>query len=73
MTGDTEPSATTGSEPAGVDLQRLEQTIKLKELRVREREAERASKLETAPWWHRADPLVIAVIGGVIALTVSGI
>jgi hypothetical protein len=50
------------------DLQKLEQEVKLKELEVREHEAEKASMLADAPWWRRADPLVIAVIGGVLAL-----
>jgi kumamolisin len=56
--------------PDDPDLRRQEDAIKLKELDVRSREAERALAQGSAPWWRRADPLVLAVI--VAILTIIG-
>lgn len=50
------------------DLRRQEHDVKLKELDVRSREADRALAQGTAPWWRRADPLVLAVIAAIITL-----
>jgi hypothetical protein len=50
------------------DLGRQELVVKQKELNVRLREAERAAAIAGAPWWRRADPLVLAVIGAMFSL-----
>jgi poly(3-hydroxybutyrate) depolymerase len=44
--------------------------IKRKELDVREREADEALALAGAPWWRRADPLVLAILAA--ALSIAG-
>lgn len=45
-----------------------ELVVKQKELEVRNREADRALALAGAPWWRRADPLVLAIIAGIFTL-----
>jgi kumamolisin len=45
-----------------------EQAIKAAELRARALEAERALAAARAPWWRRADPLVVAVVVGALSL-----
>jgi hypothetical protein len=45
-----------------------EPAVKQKELEVRNREADRALALAGAPWWRRADPLVLAIAAGVFTL-----
>jgi hypothetical protein len=52
------------------DLRRLEHEVKHKELDVRTREAEKALTQDAAPWWRRADPLLLAVIAAI--LTIAG-
>ena len=37
------------------ELQRLEQEVKLRELDVRTREADKAIEQVAVPWWRRAD------------------
>jgi kumamolisin len=56
--------------PDDPDLRRQEHAVKFKELNVRSREADRALAQGAAPWWRRADPLVLAVI--VAILTIVG-
>jgi kumamolisin len=51
------------------DLQRQEQVVKLKELDVRSREADRALSQGAASWWRRADPLVLAVFAAIFTIT----
>jgi kumamolisin len=60
----------TNSLTEDADLRRQEDAVKLKELDVRGREAEKALAQGAAPWWRRADPLFLAVIVG--AFTIAG-
>jgi len=45
-----------------------ELAVKKQELHVRRLEAEKASATSKLPWWRRADPLLLAVIAGVLTL-----
>jgi len=56
------------NEGASVEERRLERAVKLQELEVRRREAEKASLIAKSPWWRRADPLVMAVLASFLAL-----
>ena len=49
-------------------LKSKELEVKAAELEVRQREAEKALVATRAPWWRRADPLLLAVLAGVITL-----
>jgi hypothetical protein len=42
--------------------------VKAAELQVRQLEAAKAMSAMTAPWWRRADPLVLAIFAGVLTL-----
>jgi len=50
------------------ELLRREHEIKLKELDVREREADKALALAKSSWWRRADPLLLAIIVGILTM-----
>jgi hypothetical protein len=45
-----------------------EKEVKAAELQVRQLEAAKAMSAMTAPWWRRADPLVLAIFAGVLTL-----
>jgi hypothetical protein len=49
-------------------LKSKELEVKAAELEVRQREAEKALTAARAPWWRRADPLVLAILAGVVTL-----
>jgi kumamolisin len=49
-------------------LEREELDVKRQELEVRRREANKAEALLDAPWWRRADPLVLALLGAIVTL-----
>lgn len=50
------------------DLAREELLVKRRELDIRLRETQRAIALIAAPWWRRADPLVLALIGAILTI-----
>jgi hypothetical protein len=49
-------------------LKYKELEIKAAELEVRRREADKALAAANARWWRRADPLVLAILAGVVTL-----
>jgi poly(3-hydroxybutyrate) depolymerase len=64
---------TSASQNITIEQQNLaihEIAIKRKELEVRNREADKAIALANAPWWRRADPLVLAILAA--AVTMAG-
>jgi hypothetical protein len=54
------------SEPPPLPSEEL--TVKAAELDVRRLEAAKAMAALSAPWWRRADPLVLAILAGVLTL-----
>ena len=50
------------------DIGKEELLIKRRELDIRLHEIERAAALATAPWWRRADPLILALIGAILTI-----
>jgi hypothetical protein len=49
-------------------LLEAEHAIKLKELELRRLEAEKAVLLNRAPWWRKADPLVLAIVAAIFTM-----
>jgi kumamolisin len=49
-------------------LQSKELEVKARELEVRQLEADKSLAATRAPWWRRADPLVLAILAGVVTL-----
>jgi hypothetical protein len=45
-----------------------EEDVKAEELRVRRLEAEKAIAIAKAPWWRKSDPLLLAIVAGVMTL-----
>ena len=62
---DTRASAAT---PAEADLAAEELRVKRQEFAVRRVEARAKFRLATRPWWRGADPLVLAVMAGILTL-----
>ena len=54
------------SEPAPSMPEELK--VKEAELKVRRLEAEKAMATLSSPWWRRADPVVLAILAGVLTL-----
>jgi kumamolisin len=54
------------SEPSPLPSEEL--TVKAAELQVRKLEAAKAVATLSSPWWRRADPLVLAILAGVLTL-----
>jgi hypothetical protein len=45
-----------------------ERAVKVKELEVRRLEADKALLLSRAPWWRKADPLVLAIVAAIFTM-----
>jgi WD40 repeat protein len=54
--------------PVDPSVEAQEFSIKREELKARQAEAAAKLRLANAPWWMRADPLVLAVAAGVLTL-----
>jgi lysozyme family protein len=62
---DSETAVTT---PDGADLAAEERALKHEEFAARREEARVKLRATAAPWWRGADPLVLAVVAGVLTL-----
>ncbi len=58
--------ATASAEQLHMARQELE--VKHKELEVRLREVDKAAAIANSPWWRRADPLLLAIIGAMLTI-----
>ena len=65
---DSAASAPDLNVPQDLDLKRREQEIKIRELDVRDREAQKALAVAEAPWWRTLDPLLLAVLAAVFTM-----
>jgi kumamolisin len=67
--GDTEsPPADLDKQAEDLRVAKEEREVKRIELEVRRRESEIAAQRASAPWWRRADPLALAVMGAFLTI-----